>query len=66
MSEKILIKFMLIGLLVGLILGIIGYILTVGNNIKIMFILSLPEGGLITGLLYGALLFDRESYPVNP
>lgn len=66
MSEKILIKFMLIGLVAGLILGIIGYILTVGNNIKIMFILSLPEGGLITGLLYGALLFDRESYPVNP
>ena len=65
MSEKILIKFMLIGLLAGLILGIIGYVLTSGNNIKIMFILSLPEGGLITGLLYGAVLFDRESHPVK-
>ena len=65
MNENNLIKSMIIGLLIGLIFGFIGYMLTVGNNIKIMFILSLPEGGLITGLLYGAVLFDRESYPVK-
>ena len=65
MNENNLIKFMIIGLLIGLIFGFIGYMLTVGNNIKIMFILSLPEGGLITGLLYVAVLFDRESYPVK-
>ena len=65
MNEDKLIKFMIIGLLIGLIFGFIGYMFTAGNNIKIMFILSLPEGGLVMGLLYGAVLFDRESHPVK-
>ncbi len=61
MNDWKLIRFMLIGLIIGVLASIPELFYIQQSNFRIMFVLSLPEFGLITGLLYGAIQVDRET-----
>ncbi len=61
MNDWKLIRFMLIGLIIGVLASIPELFYIQQSNFRIMFVLSLPEFGLITGLLYGAIQVDREA-----
>ena len=61
MTDRKLIRFMLIGLIIGVFASIPELLFVQQSNFRIMFVLSLPEFGLITGLLYGAIQVDRET-----
>ena len=61
MTEWKLIRFMLIGLIIGILASIPELLFIQQSNFKIMFVLSLPEFGLIIGLLYGAIQVDKET-----
>ena len=61
MTDRKLIRFMLIGLIIGVLASIPELFYIQQSNFRIMFVLSLPEFGLITGLLYGAIQVDRET-----
>ncbi len=51
-------RYGLYGLIIGAIFAIASSFLSVGNNLKVMFIMALVELGFVIGLLYGGKKAD--------
>jgi high-affinity Fe2+/Pb2+ permease len=65
MDLKRVFLFALTGLIIGGIFGVIFALIVSGNNIKVMFLMTCTELGLIIGLLIGAKIEDKKDFSKN-
>ncbi|MCL4344927.1 MAG: hypothetical protein M1375_04360 [Candidatus Thermoplasmatota archaeon] len=54
-------KYGLFGLIIGAFLALASSFIDVGNNLKVMFIMTFVELGFIIGLLMGAKIDDAKN-----
>ncbi|MGP6207154.1 hypothetical protein ACNF42_03865 [Cuniculiplasma sp. SKW3] len=61
MAWSLAYKYGLMGLIIGAILAVASAFLDVGNNLKVMFIMTFIELGFVIGLLLGAKKEDSKN-----
>jgi uncharacterized membrane protein len=55
-------RYGIIGMVIGAILAVLSSFLDVGNNLKVMFIMTFVELGFVVGLLLGAKKEEEQHF----